>query len=284
MIKTKEKSVPREEESFRNWDRWFLFPDEWCTTNSANSGDIDLNQFMQSQSQTMQYQYVGKSEGNTNMTHLTKPISADSKPVLLDDFRKDWNILPKTSGWGENHHQVLLRHTQQNINQIENICLVSRGGIVTTNNYYPSKNNVLCIDLKFRCFDMDYITIGMRSSNLRLEDPNGHACGVVYKREGTVILEPHSNRIHIDDGKIELKNCDHMTKRFQRQLEHHVIIKDDGEEVVMDYMQNGNSIYKIQRYIGDNRSGNFGKVMINNSQANHQWMIITSLKLYCSSS
>ena len=75
-----------------------------------------------------------------------------------------------------------------------------------------------------------------------------------------------------------------MTKRFERQLEHHVIVKDNGQEIVMDYLQNGKSLYQIRRIIGDNRGKGFSKVMINNCVYNQHWMIITSLKLYCSSS
>lgn len=283
LLKDTKKQMPpamRQEEMFNHWNNWFIFPDKQVATGkNPYFADIELDELKVNDSADTQIEGQTNNPGIKSDEYgiklLTKTVSQNNK-VAWSDFVKDWNILPKSSDcMGNNMHQVFLHH---NDGKIDNILLVARGGIVSTKNYHPSKENILCLEFRFKCFcPLDYITISMRSSNMRKRGKG--SCGVADQKRGFIEIMPHKDEINIDQ-KVTINGATKMTKIFKRFEEQHVIVKDDGNEIVFEYMKNDKVLYQLRREVGDTRDAIYGKVQINNSQREWGFMMITELKLY----
>ena len=105
------------------------------------------------------------------------------------------------------------------------------------------------------------------------------SCGVADQKRGFIEIMPHKDEINIDQ-KVVMNGATKMTKIFKRFEEQHIIVKDDGNEIIFEYMKNDKVLYQLRREVGDTRDAIYGKVQINNSQREWGFMMITELKLY----
>ena len=122
------------------------------------------------------------------------------------------------------------------------------------------------------------MVICMRSDNNRM---NGWY-GECQRKPGSCHLNPcgrkKPNELSIDEITIKIANK--MGDIFKNKGEHHVLIKDNGTEVFMEYIVKGKCLYKVRRNVGNNRDSKFSKISIWNKGAPCSFMIINELKLY----